>query len=142
MPNPNKNHRYAALAAATLLLALNFWAWSLISPLATSYKHIFGLSPLAVSALVAAPVLIGSLGRIPLGMLTDRYGGRRMLTAVCWLAGMSAGGLALAGSYSSVLAAAFCLGIAGAAFAVGVPFVNSWFSRRQRGFALGIYAMG
>jgi NNP family nitrate/nitrite transporter-like MFS transporter len=56
--------------------AVNFWAWSLLSPLAPRYQELLDLSPLAVSVMVAVPVIVGSLGRIPLGALTDRYGGR------------------------------------------------------------------
>lgn len=141
MKNSPKS-KYFALLAATLLLAINFWAWSLISPLATDYARLFALSPLMVSLLVAAPVMIGSFGRIPLGLLTDRYGGRKMFAVVCFLAAAAVLGLNVVGSSSALLTAAVALGIAGASFAVGVPFINAWFPKRQRGFALGVYAIG
>lgn len=134
--------KYAALLSATILLTINFWAWSLISPLATTYANQLNLSPLTLSVLVAAPVVIGSLGRIPVGMLADRYGGRRTLTAVCWLAAAVVAWLSLTDSSTELMAAAFALGVAGTAFAAGVPFVNAWFPKNQRGLALGIYAMG
>lgn len=134
--------KYAALLSATILLTINFWAWSLISPLATTYANQLNLSPLTLSVLVAAPVAIGSLGRIPVGMLADRYGGRRTLTAVCWLAAAVVAWLSLTDSSTELMAAAFALGVAGTAFAAGVPFVNAWFPKNQRGLALGIYAMG
>lgn len=136
------SQKYAALAAATGLLTINFWAWSLVSPLATAYKHELGLSPMDVSLLVAAPVLVGSLGRIPLGLLVDRFGGRKMISLVCVLAGVAVIGLAAASSYNALLMAGIGLGVAGASFAAGVPFVNSWFPKQQRGLALGIYAIG
>lgn len=142
MPTIKTKQKYGALAVATGLLAINFWAWSLISPLANSYKAEFNLSATAVSALVAAPVLVGSLGRIPLGLLADRYGGQKMFALVCVLSGAAAGSLTLAGSYHALLAAAFGLGVAGASFAAGVPFINSWFPKRRRGLALGVYAVG
>jgi NNP family nitrate/nitrite transporter-like MFS transporter len=131
-----------ALLAATGLLLINFWAWSLISPLATAYRHELSVSPFMLSVLVAAPVLVGSLGRIPLGLLTDRFGGKRMFVAVSWLSAAAVASLQAADSTNSLLMAALALGIAGASFAVGVPFVNAWFPKRQRGLALGVYALG
>jgi NNP family nitrate/nitrite transporter-like MFS transporter len=137
-----RQSKYIALLLATGVLVVNFWAWSLLSPLATTYAKEFDISPFALSALVAAPVLVGSLARILLGLLTDRFGGRKMFTIISLLSGAAVLCLAWAGSYDSLLAAAFALGIAGASFAVGVPFVNAWFPKRERGLALGIYAMG
>ncbi len=134
--------KYVALASATGLLLLNFWAWSLLSPLASKYASEFNLSPFALSALIAMPVIVGSLGRIPLGLLTDRFGGRRMFIAVCIFASIPTAFFAVALNYTELLAAAFCLGIAGASFAVGVPFVSAWFPRQKRGFALGLYGVG
>lgn len=134
--------KYLALAVATSLLVINFWAWSLLSPLATAYAAQFSLSSVEVSLLVAAPVLVGSLARIPFGLLTDRYGGRRMFSMICVLSSVTVVALAFTHSYPSLLVAAFALGIAGASFAVGIPFVNAWFPKRERGLALGIYAIG
>ncbi len=134
--------KYVSLVTATGLLAVNFWAWSLISPLATSYKHAFELSPMAVSMLVAAPVLVGSLGRIPIGLLADHYGGRRLFAVVCMLAAAVVSSLIFVDSYNTLLAAAVGLGVAGASFAAGIPFITAWFPKRQRGFALGVYALG
>lgn len=125
-----------------MLLTVNFWAWSLISPLATAYGQQFDLSPSLLSALVAAPVIIGSLGRIPLGLLTDRYGGRRMFTILCFLSALAVIALSRVDNRAGLLAAAVGLGISGASFAVGAPFVNAWFTKKKRGAALGIYAMG
>lgn len=142
MPQSASGGRRRALAGATGLLAINFWAWSLLSPLASTYAADLKLAPFAISALLAMPVIVGSLGRIPFGILTDRYGGKAMFAAVCMLASIPAAYLVLARSYPQLIAAGLCLGIAGASFAVGVPFVNAWFPKRQRGLALGIYATG
>lgn len=131
-----------ALGLATLAFAANFWAWGLIAPLAPEYQAILGLSTFQTSVLVATPVLLGSVLRIPVGGLTDRYGGRVMFS-VCSLA--MVGPLALlmvADSYPALLAAGLLLGVGGASFAVGVPFVTAWFPARQRGFALGVYGTG
>ncbi|GAA4951687.1 hypothetical protein GCM10023238_17520 [Streptomyces heliomycini] len=70
------------LALATAGFALNFWAWALLSPLAPRLKDSLHLSSFQQSLLVAVPVVVGSLGRVPVGALTDRFGGRVMFPLV------------------------------------------------------------
>jgi NNP family nitrate/nitrite transporter-like MFS transporter len=131
------------LALATAAFALTFWAWNLIGPLSRSYSEDLGLTPTQTSVLVAFPVLVGSLGRIPVGTLTDRYGGRVMFTVICFLSivptflvGVSAS------SYGMLLLWGFFLGIAGTSFAIGIPFVNAWYQANRRGFATGVFGAG
>lgn len=142
MPKIRRMSKFVALAAATLILAVNFWAWSLISPLATVYAKEFSFSPVMLSLVVAAPVAIGSFGRIPLGLLSDRFGGKKMLIFASLLSVVAVLALSCVDSGNGLLAVAFTLGVAGATFAAGVPFVNGWFAKNERGFALGIFAMG
>jgi MFS transporter, NNP family, nitrate/nitrite transporter len=134
--------RGMALALATIGFAVNFWAWSLLSPLAPHYQELLGLSPLALSVMVAVPVIVGSLGRIPLGALTDRYGGRIVFAALSFVVIAPVLFLAVATSYPALLLGGLLLGLGGASFAVGVPFVNAWFPPERRGVALGVYGMG
>ncbi len=131
-----------ALVLATLALAVNFWAWNLLGPLAPTYRELLSLTPLQVSLLVAVPALIGSLARIPIGALTDRYGGRVMFTAVTALTILPVLFLSAATSYPSLLVGGLLLGLGGASFAVGIPFVNAWTPPERRGLALGIYGAG
>ena len=134
--------RGLALALATAGFAVNFWAWSLLSPLAPRYQEMLGLSPLAVSVMVAVPVIVGSLGRIPLGALTDRHGGRIVFAALSFAVIAPVLFLAFATAYPALLLGGLFLGLGGASFAVGVPFVSAWFPPERRGFALGVYGMG
>ncbi len=62
------------LALALWAFTITFWAWNLIAPLGVRYTDELGLSSAQKSLLVALPILVGSVGRIPAGMLTDRYG--------------------------------------------------------------------
>jgi NNP family nitrate/nitrite transporter-like MFS transporter len=70
------------LIVATNGFTVNFWAWALLGPLGPGVKERLGLSFAAQSLLVAVPVLVGSLGRIPVGALTDRYGARIMIPLI------------------------------------------------------------
>src|SRR5262245_13198818 len=69
-------------AMATIGFAVNFWAWALLSPLGPRFKDSLGLTAFEQALLVAVPVVVGSLGRVPVGALTDRFGGRVMFPLV------------------------------------------------------------
>ncbi|WP_067793609.1 nitrate/nitrite transporter [Actinomadura formosensis] len=132
------------LVMATLGFAMNFWAWALLSPLGPRFKDSLALTTFEQSLLVAVPVVVGSVGRIPVGALTDRFGGRVMFPVVSLLTIVPVLYLGLAGhsSLTALLVGGFFLGIAGTAFAVGVPFVNGWFPPERRGLAIGIFGAG
>lgn len=132
------------LALATIGFAVNFWAWALLSPLAATFTATLHLSSLQQSLLVAVPVVVGSLGRIPVGALTDRFGGRIMFPLVSLSTIVPVLYLGLLGhdSLTAILVGGFFLGIGGTAFAVGVPFVSAWFPPERRGFAVGVFGMG
>ncbi|MGZ5418560.1 MAG: nitrate/nitrite transporter [Nocardioides sp.] len=135
------------LVVATIGFAVNFWAWALISPLGPLFRENGKLGTLSesdVALMVAVPVLVGSLGRIPVGALTDRYGGRIMfpLVSLATVVPVLCLGLFAQSSYTMILVFGFFLGIGGTAFAVGVPFVNAWFPPERRGLAVGIFGAG
>jgi NNP family nitrate/nitrite transporter-like MFS transporter len=135
------------LAVATVGFAVNFWAWALLSPLGPLFRTqgtLGRLSESDVALLVAVPVLVGSLGRIPVGALTDRLGGRVMfplVTAATIVPILFIGFFGL-DSYGALLIGGFFLGIGGTTFAVGVPFVSAWFPPERKGLAVGIFGAG
>jgi NNP family nitrate/nitrite transporter-like MFS transporter len=130
------------LFLATLAFAVAFVAWSLISPLASQIQADLGLDNTATSVLIAVPVLLGSLLRIPMGLLTDRFGGRKVYTALLLFTLLPVAFMGIANSFWTYVLGGLFLGTAGASFAVGVPFVSRWFSPDKQGLALGIYGMG
>jgi MFS transporter, NNP family, nitrate/nitrite transporter len=133
------------LVLALLGFTITFWAWNIIAPLGVRYSGELGLSPTQTSFLVAMPVLVGSLGRVPVGALTDRYGGRMMFTVLTMASAVPVLLVAFAGtlqSYVLLLVFGFFLGVAGTTFAVGIPFVNAWFEPARRGFATGVFGAG
>ena len=133
------------LALATWVSAINFWAWNMIGPLSTTYAGDMELSSSEASVLVATPILVGALGRIAVGPLTDRFGGRTMFIAVTLasiIPVLAVGIAGEAGSYPLLVVFGFFLGIAGTVFAVGIPFSNHWYEPSRRGFATGVFGMG
>jgi NNP family nitrate/nitrite transporter-like MFS transporter len=130
---------------ATLASTTGFWAWMSISPLQKTYATSMGLNEGQISLMLATPVLVGALGRVLTGALTDRFGGRRMFTAVLLGAMPAVLLVALAGSlklFWLLIVGGFYLGVAGTIFAVGIPFSSAWYAPKQRGFANGVFGMG
>ena len=72
---------------ATVSFAVSFAAWGLVGALAPVFTDLYKLSASQTALLVAVPVLLGSLARLPMGMLTDRYGGRAMFTVLLAVSG-------------------------------------------------------
>lgn len=139
-----KQKQSVMLGIATLGFALNFWAWALLSPLGTHFKQALSLSSFNQALLVAVPVIVGSLGRIPVGAMTDRFGGRVMFPVISGLTIIPVLFIGYAGyrSFAGLLVGGFFLGVSGSSFAVGIPFVNAWFPPERRGAALGLFGMG
>ncbi|MCK0113178.1 NarK/NasA family nitrate transporter [Ornithinimicrobium sp. F0845] len=138
---------WTMLIMATIGFAVNFWAWALLSPLGPLWREEGTLGDITegdVALLVAVPVIVGSLGRIPVGGLTDKYGGRVMfpIVSLATIVPVLVIGFGGQSSLTALLITGFFLGIGGTAFAIGVPFVNAWFPPSQRGLAIGIFGAG
>lgn len=154
---------WVQLFMATLGFAVTFWAWALMSPLGplfspnkaklkpAEYEKALGFIPLdapltasQASLLVAVPVVVGSIGRIPVGAMTDKFGGRIMFPIIAGITIIPTLilGFFAQNSLTAMLCVGFFLGMAGTSFAVGVPFVNAWFPPEKRGMAIGIFGAG
>lgn len=131
-----------ALVLATGAMMVSFLAWALIGGLAPHFATLYNLNASATAFLVAVPVLLGSIARLPVGMLTDRFGGRIMFTAVLLFGAAAAWLVPQTTSYRGLIGAAFLLGIAGSSFAVGAAFVSRWTPPERQGTALGVYGLG
>ena len=131
-----------ALALATISFTVSFAAWGLIGGLASVFAGLYGLTASQTALLVAVPVLLGSLARLPMGMLTDRFGGRLVFTALLVFSAVAAFVVSLTRSYSALLVSAFLIGMAGSSFAIGAVFVSRWTHAAKQGTALGIYGLG
>ena len=131
-----------ALFLSTTAFAISFALWGLVAALAPTFAQEYGLSAKARSLLIAIPVLLGSLGRIPAGMLADRFGGRKIISALLLLSAIPAIGMGFSNSYAQLLSLGVFLGMSGTSFAIGVSFASRWFTKEQQGTALGIFGMG
>ena len=130
------------LALATISFAVSFAAWGLVGGLAGTFANLYSLTASQTALLVAVPVLLGSLARLPMGMLTDRFGGRPVFAALLAFSSLAAFVVPFTTSYTTLLIAAFLLGMAGSSFAVGAAFVSRWTPAAQQGTSLGVYGLG
>ncbi len=137
--------QFGQVLLATLASTIGFWAWMSIAPLQKTYATELGLSEGQISLMLATPVLVGALGRVVVGALTDRFGGRKMFALVLLGSAPAVLLVALAGvikSFPLLIGAGFYLGVAGTIFAVGIPFSSAWYEPSRRGFANGVFGMG
>lgn len=105
-------------------------------------SNLFAWDEGQVGLLIASPVLIGSIGRLPVGLLTDRFGGRLVYTGVLLASAVPMYLLGRAESFAGFLLCSFGIGIAGTSFATGIAYTSIWFKKEQQGTALGLFGMG
>lgn len=130
------------LILATGAFAFCFAVFGSVSAMMPLLKKQLGLDTVQVSIALAIPVLLGSLGRLPLGMLTDRYGGRLMCSLVMLGSVIASALMGTVSSYTELLVYGFFLGMALASFSAGVGMVSGWFPPAKQGTALGVYGAG
>lgn len=131
-----------ALFMSTTAFGVAFAIWGLISALAPTFTEIYNLSATSKSILIAVPVLLGSIGRLPAGMLADRFGGRIVFTVLLIGSAIPAALIGFSSSYNQLILLGLLVGLAGTSFAIGVAFTSKWFAPEKQGMALGIYGVG
>ncbi|MBK5257670.1 MAG: MFS transporter [Vicinamibacteria bacterium] len=130
------------LTLGTLSFGICFAAWGLISAFAVQFRQRLGLSGTETALLVAVPVILGSIARLPMGILADRFGARKVFSILMMVVAVPVFLVPQADTYRTLLVTAFFLGLAGSSFAVGVSYVSRWSPPSKQGGALGIYGVG
>jgi MFS transporter, NNP family, nitrate/nitrite transporter len=141
-PRSGRFKAYSVLAVSTLAFTVCFMVWTMFGVIGIPIRKALDLNATQFGILTATPVLTGSLIRVPLGMWTDKFGGRvvmffLMISCVVpiWLIGYAT-------EFWQYLVLGLFVGIAGGSFSVGTPYVARWFPRKQQGFAMGVYGAG
>ena len=140
-----KSKRFTAnriLIASTLSFTTCFMVWMVFAVLGIPIKEKLGLTQTEFGILAAMPVLSGSLIRVPLGIWTDRYGGRIVFFCLMLFCIPPVFLLQYAHSYWQFLILGLWVGLIGGSFSVGTPYVAKWFDREHQGFAMGIFGAG
>ncbi len=132
----------SALVFSTLAMIVSFTIWSMISPMAQEIKMLYSLSATQVSVLVAVPTILGSIMRIPLGILSDKFSGRYVYTLTMLFLILPLLGSSFADSYGWMLFFAFFIGMGGTTFAIAITYVSGWYPPEKQGLVLGIAGVG
>ncbi len=131
-----------ALWLSTLAFTVCFAVWTIFAIIGIQIKQDLGLNDTQFGLLVGTPILTGSLIRLMLGIWSDQYGGRVVLTLTMLSAAVMTALLTFAYDYPTFLLAALGVGIAGGSFSVGIAYVAKWFPKEKQGTALGIFGAG
>lgn len=137
-----KYKAWSVVIMSTLAFTVCFMVWMMFAVIGVPIKQQLGLNETQFGILVATPVLTGSLIRVPLGMWTDKFGGRivffiLMLSVVIpiWM-------ISWATAFWHFLAIGLAVGIAGGSFTVGIAYCARWFPKEQQGLSMGIFGAG
>jgi NNP family nitrate/nitrite transporter-like MFS transporter len=135
--------RRTTLVGCFLHFDCSFMLWVLLGALGIPLSEAAQLAPVHKGFVVAVPILVGALLRIPVGMLVDRIGGKRVgLLLLAFLFVPLALAWQLTPTLASLLVVGALLGVAGASFAVALPLASRWFPPERQGLAMGIAAAG
>lgn len=139
---PPAEARNRVLWLSTVAFTLMFAVWLMFGILGKPIQQEFGLTEVQLSWVLAVAALNGSLWRLPAGMVTDRIGGRKVLTFLLVATAVPAFLVSRVDSYAMLLVLAFLVGFAGNAFSAGIAWNSAWQPREHQGFALGVFGAG
>src|SRR5574343_1522377 len=138
----NRSRAISVLMVSTLAFTVCFMVWMMFGVIGIPIRKQLGLNATEFGLLTAMPVLTGSLVRVPLGIWTDRFGGRIVMALLMAATVPAIWLMAYATEFWHFLTIGLFVGLAGGSFSVGTPYVARWFPRSQQGMAMGIYGAG
>ncbi|WP_199541878.1 MFS transporter [Paraburkholderia kururiensis] len=141
-PTPVPRKAWSVLAVSTFAFTVCFMVWMMFAVIGIPIRETLGLNATEFGLLTAMPVLSGSLIRVPLGIWTDRFGGRIVMAVLLAVVVPAVWLMAYATLYWHYLAIGIVLGLAGGAFSVGTPYVARWFPKERQGTAMGVFGAG
>ncbi|NMG31497.1 MFS transporter [Aromatoleum evansii] len=137
-----RRKQFSVLVMSTTAFTMCFAAWMLFAVIGIPIKAQLGLNETQFGLLAATPVLTGALVRLPLGMLTDKLGGRLVFFALMVATVVPIWLISQATAYWHFLLAGLFVGLAGGSFSVGIAYCARWFERKNQGFAMGVFGAG
>lgn len=134
----------SVLTVNTISFIVCFAAWMLYGVLITYLvdNGIFHFDKAQMGWLIGTPVLTGSIVRLPVGVWTDRYGGRIVFALVMLVSAISMYCVSLCNNFYEFICAGLGFGLAGTSFAVGIAYTSVWFPKERQGTVLGIFGAG
>jgi nitrate/nitrite transporter NarK len=130
---------WSVLLASTWAFTACFMVWMMFAAIGIPLRKELGLNQAQFGLLASMPVLSGSLIRVPLGIWTDKYGGRVVMAILLAISAPATWCIAYATEYWQFLVIGLLMGLAGGSFSVGTPYVARWFPSRLKGTAMGVF---
>jgi len=134
--------QWSVVTASTISFTVCFMVWMMFAVIGIPIKDALGLNETQFGILVAMPVLTGSLIRLPLGMWTDKFGGRIVFVILMLSTVVPIWMISRATEFWQFLVTGLFVGIAGGSFTVGIAYCARWFPRHRQGLAMGIFGVG
>ncbi|MEZ5647093.1 MAG: nitrate/nitrite transporter [Burkholderiaceae bacterium] len=138
----NEKKAWSVLIVSTLAFTVCFMVWMMFGVIGIPIKKMLNLNATEFGLLTAMPVLSGSLIRVPLGIWTDKYGGRIVMAVLLAITVPAIWMMAYATELWQFLVIGLVLGLAGGSFSVGTPYVARWFPKNRQGMAMGVFGAG
>ena len=133
---------WSVVIMSTLAFTVCFMIWMMFAVIGVPIKQQLGLNETEFGILIATPVLTGSLIRVPLGMWTDKFGGRVVMFILMLSTVIPIWMISWATAFWHFLLTGLFVGMAGGAFTVGIAYCARWFPRERQGLAMGIFGAG
>ncbi|SEN58292.1 MFS transporter [Halomonas caseinilytica] len=139
------SHRFkqhSVLVANTFAFTMCFMVWTMFGEIGVPIAEQLDLNSTQFGILTAVPILTGALSRLPLGAMTDHYGGRPVFLAILIFVIPAIWAIQFATQYWQLLVLGACIGLAGGSFSVGITYTAKWFEKDRQGLAMGIFGAG
>ena len=133
---------FIVLGVTTWAFIVCFAVWLMFGVIGIPIRNELGLNGVEFGLLTSTPVLTGALFRLPLGIWTDRFGGRIVMFLLLVACAAPVWFASYARELWQFLLLGLALGVVGASFAVGTPYVARFFPKERRGFAMGVFGAG
>ncbi len=133
---------WSVVIASTLSFTVCFMIWMMFAVIGIPIKETLGLNETEFGILIATPVLTGSLMRLPLGMWTDKFGGRLVFFVLMLSTVIPIWMLSYCTQFWQYLIVGLFVGLAGGSFTVGIAYCAHWFPKNKQGLAMGIFGAG
>ncbi|MBF0718738.1 NarK/NasA family nitrate transporter [Staphylococcus sciuri] len=130
------------LPLQTFSLMAGFMVWNILAPLMPYITQDISVEEGQKAIILAIPVILGSILRIPIGYYTNLLGSRLVFLVSFIILLFPVFYLSQAHSTTGLMIAGFFIGLGGAIFSVGVTSIPKYFPKEKHGFANGIYGMG
>ncbi|MFW9611779.1 MAG: MFS transporter, partial [Fluviibacter sp.] len=134
--------QWSVVSSSTFAFTICFAIWMMFAVIGIPIKAKLGLNETEFGLLTAMPVLSGSLIRLPLGMLTDKLGGRIVFFILMLACVVPIWFIGDATEFWQFLVLGLFVGLAGGSFSVGIAYVARWFDKKNQGLAMGIFGAG